>query len=548
MVNIFTKLFSKSAEPETPTVSIDNLPAASAALGVNPAWLNTMFDGDKFPGGFGDTQVQTLDYWTLRQRSAQLFNENLYARGLIRRLITNEINTGLTPESIPDDNVLGISDDELATITDDIESRFNIWASNPKLCDWRRQATFGAIQQSARLEALVEGDVLVVLRSVPPLALPAVQLVNGSKVQTPLSGGSGLNKDHKIRHGVETDARGRTVGHHVLKDDGTSERIPAFGPRTGKRLSWLVFGTDKRVNDVRGVPLLGLVLQSLKEIDRYRDSAQRKAVVNSILAMFIKKSQDKAGTLPMTGGAVRNDTVTATDSDGATRDYNISSQVPGVVMEELQTGEEPVGFHSQGTDINFPVFEEAITAAIAWANEIPPEILRLAFSNNYSASQAAINEFKIYLNKVWKDWGDTFCTPIYTEWLIAEVLQQKITIPGFIEAWRDIKSYDIFGAWTLVDWYGSIKPSTDMLKTAKGSKLLVDEGWTTRAREARGTTGTKFSRNVKRLKRENEQLVEALRPLAEFKAEFGMDPSEATATALGEIGDNVVALMENKGE
>ena len=61
----------------------------------------SIFDGGKFLGGFGETQIQQLDYWTLRARSAQLFNENLYAKGLVRRLITNEINTGLTPEASP---------------------------------------------------------------------------------------------------------------------------------------------------------------------------------------------------------------------------------------------------------------------------------------------------------------------------------------------------------------------------------------------------------------------------------------------------------------
>lgn len=535
-----------SSEGQPPSMSVNDLPQAAAALGVGAPWLQTVLDGDKFAGGFGATQIQTFDYWTLRARSDQLFNDNLYARGLIRRLVTNEINTGLAPESCPDDEVLEVPEDVIADLTENIESRFNIWGKNPMLCDWRQRETFGGRQRSARIEAIVGGDVLVVLRSRPPLALPAVQLVRGDKVRTPLGGGD-VRKGHRVEHGVEMDAQDRVVAHWVLKDDGEFERLLAFGPKTGKKLSWLVFGTEKRIDDVRGMPLLGLILQSLKEMDRYRDSAQRKAVVNSLLAMFIKKTLDKPGTLPMTGGAVRNDTVEVTDGDGASRDFTISQQVPGMISQELQVGEEPVGFHSQGTDINFPVFEEAIVATIAWANEIPPEILRLAFSNNYSASQAAINEFKIYLNKFWADWGESFCTPIYNEWLISEVLNQKIVIPGFLEAWRDSTQYDIFGAWTLVDWYGSIKPSTDMLKQAKGSKLLVENGWSTNAREARGTTGTKFSRNVKRLKRENEQLVEALRPLAEFKAELGAD-ADAAKGILAEMADNVVSLVENTGE
>jgi hypothetical protein len=75
--------------------------AKAALLGygkptASSAWFEESLTGDKFAGGFGATKVFTPDYWTLRQRSEQLFHENLYARGLIRRLVTNEINTGLT--------------------------------------------------------------------------------------------------------------------------------------------------------------------------------------------------------------------------------------------------------------------------------------------------------------------------------------------------------------------------------------------------------------------------------------------------------------------
>lgn len=550
MVGILQKIqsfFLGNQEVKTgEAISIDNLdPFAYAGQAAPSPWQNSIYDGGKFAGGFGATQIQHVDYWTLRRRSAQLFNENLYARGLVRRLVTNEINTGLTPEAAPDEEIIGLPEDSLNDWTETVENRFGIWAKTPWLCDWKQQSSYGAIQRAARLEALVSGDVLVVLRQSQRTKLPMVQLVSGNKVQSPFGDQATIRKGHKISHGVELDTMGRVAAHWVKQDDGSIKRIPARGEKSGRRISWLVYGTDKRLDDVRGQPLLALVLQSLKEIDRYRDSAQRKAVINSILAMFIQKGEDKAGTLPVTGGAVRRDKTEVTGSDGTKRNFDIASQIPGVVMEELQHGETPQGFHSQGTDINFGVFEEAIIQTVAWANEIPPEILRLAFSNNYSASQAAINEFKIYLNKVWSDWGETFCSPIYIDWLISETLVGKISAPGMLDAWRDPQKYDIFGAWVAVDWYGSIKPSTDTLKQAKGSKLLVDEGWSTNAREARITTGTKFSKNIKRLKRENELKVEAARPLAEFKKEFGEDTAAGAISALEEATAELVAMAED---
>lgn len=529
MVAFFSKLFSRSkAEDSVPVIDASLLPMHSGR----------MWAGEKFPGGLSAPEIKTLDYWALRTRSAELFQENLYAYGLIRRLVTNEINTGLTPEASPDETVIGLEPGTLTEWAEIVESRFAVWAGCPELCDEAHEHTFGQLQERARLEALICGDVLVTVNIDRDTGAPRVHLISGNRVCTPLDSYD-LKDGHDIIHGVEHDKRGRVIAYWVegRTIDEEPQRIPAYGKNSGRRTAWLVFGTQRRLDEVRGTPLLSLVLQSLKELDRYRDSAQRKALVNSFLAMFIQKDADKPGTLPITGGAVKRKDVVVSDAEGTKRRYDISQHIPGLILEELQTGEKPVGFHNQGTDLNFPAFEEAIIQAVAWANEVPPEILRLAFSNNYSASQAAINEFKIYLNKFWGFWGDSFCAPVYSLYLLSQVLARKIEAAGMLEARRDPANADIFAAWVCADWYGSIKPSTDMFKQTKGSEMLVQHGWSTNARESRVTTGTKFEKNVKRLKRENEQLVEAMRPLREFEREYG-----GSAGAEGNAGIDVYAL------
>lgn len=542
---------SRERPAHVPIASDILQPRAFGGLSTPPSVLSS-FNGDKFSGGFGTTQIFTPDYWTLRERSNQLFTENMYARGIIRRLVTNEINTGLSPEATPDEAIIGLDEDSLTDWSENVENRFGLWGKNPDVCDWKRQSTFGALQRTVRMEALIAGDILVVLRRSQRTRLPVVQLISGSLVQTPLGGSQSLRNGNEIKHGVEIDANGRQVAYHVNQGDGTSKRLPAFGEKSGRRLSWLVYGTDKRMNAVRGEPLLSMILQSLKEIDRYRDAAQRQAVINSMFAAQVTKTDDKPGTLPLQGGAVRRDSATTSNGDGTTQQLNIASYLPGIVIDEMQTGEEIKMFGTQGVDINFGAFEEAIIQAVAWSIEIPPEILRLSFSNNYSASQAAINEFKIAINRTWGDFGETFCTPVYVDWLISEVLLQKIPAPGLLQAWRDLSQYDVFGAWISTEWYGSIKPSTDMLKQVKASELLVAGGLSTRAREARVTTGTKFSKNIQRIKRENELIVAALRPMAEFRKEFdvtedGPDAPAVSATDADELQAVIEELIDDLG-
>lgn len=515
-----------------------------SALGPAPIRMN-WDNGDKFPGGFGPTELLTADYWTLRTRSAQLFETNLYARGLIRRLITNEINTGLHLEATPAEKILGFPEDGLAEWAEDVESRFALWEDAPSLCDHLERQAFGELQCTARAEALIDGDVLVVLLQDPQTSLPRVQLISGNAVRSPITPPR-LAPGHRLVHGVELDGVGRQIAYWLQRTDGfglpvNPERITAVGEVTGRRQAWLVYGCDKRHDAVRGKPLLSLVLQSMREIDRYRDAALRKAVLNSMLAMFVKKTQAVPGTKPLGGGAVRKGVDTTAAQDGTERCFNVAEMIPGLVIDELAVGEEPQGFMSQGTDEKFGTFEEAIIQAVAWANEVPPEILRLSFSSNYSASQAAINEFKIYLNKVRDHFGRAFCQPIYGEWLLSQALRGVVVADELLAAWRDRGQHEKFAAWVTADWTGHIKPAIDMAKLVRGYAELVDEGFMTRDRAARELTGTKYSHNVKKQRRENEELARALEPLAgvtfPVRTPMPADPADPADDGEDKAGD-----------
>ena len=479
--------------------------------GAAQAW-----NGDKFLGGFGITKdYEVINHWLLRKRSKQLFTENLYARGMIRRLITNIINKGLSLEATPDADILGLAREDLAAWSENIERRFSIWGKNPELCDYRGARTYGALQRQAKLMAMISGDVLIILRQ-GITGLPNVDLVDADHVSNPMSDTllrAVRNRGNTIVDGVELDKSKRHVAFFVKQTNGTHRRVPMFGPRTGRKQAWLLYGTERLIDDVRGQSLLGLVMQSLKEMDRNRDSEQRAAVVNSMIAMWVHKTEDKMSTLPLTGGATRKDTVTTQDDSQGRKDVEFSSMMPGMMLQELQQGEKPTSYDTKRPNVNFGVFEASVINAIAWANEIPPEVLTLAFQNNYSASRGAVNEFKMFLERERNGYGEEFNDPIYQDFTISETLNGSIVAPGLLDAWRDPMLWDKFGAWMLADWSGAIKPNVDLLKEVKAYQELVTEGWLTRDRASRELTGMKFSKVVQQLNSENSQLVIALQPL-----------------------------------
>lgn len=177
--------------------------------------LDSVFDGQKFYGGFGVTKDYTyIDYYSLRKKSIQLFTENPYARGAIRRIVQNEINAGLTLEANAVPGITGLTEDE-ATKWDQIsETDWNLWANDPLQCDFKKQNTMGELARKCRMTALISGDCLNVLRINKITGLPMLQLIDGEKIKTPIGKGI-LSNGNRIIHGVELDKYDRQVAYHV---------------------------------------------------------------------------------------------------------------------------------------------------------------------------------------------------------------------------------------------------------------------------------------------------------------------------------------------
>ena len=491
-------------------LDIDHLPYAieQGPVSISNFVSQRYYDGEKFIGGFGRTFDYEPDYYIMRTRSKQLFTENLYCRGITRRYTTNVINTGLTLEATPEEKILGYPDEGLAEWSENVENLYTLWGSNKELCDFEALKTWSGLQRSIFLNALVQGDVLIVLRFSKKTKLPQVQVVPGELVVDPVTP---AKKGVKITYGVET-VDGKHVAFHVRQADGKTKRLKAYS-KDGRKVAWLFYGTDKLHGAVRGEPLLSILLQSLKELDRYRDSAQRKAVVNSLVSMFIKRTPGAVGsTMPVTAGAVKNTTYSTPDAGKAANSYTMAEYgAPGQAYQGLAEGEEPVMLGGNGTDVNFPIFEEAVIAAMAWALETPPEIMRLAFSSNYSASQAAINEFKMFLDWKREEIGDDLCSPVYEDWLLSNTLNGYVKAPGLLESWRSPSRFYEYAAWVNTMWSGAVKHSTDIKKQAQGYEILKNNGWITNDRASRELTGTKFSKNIKKQKLEAEKIAEVTR-------------------------------------
>ena len=482
--------------------------------------LFDVFTGSKYSGGMDPVNLSEIDYYTLRARSREIFERTPYAKGLINAIVNSKISTGLTVETQMPTSVVSPPED----LSEQIEELFTLWAGDPRLCDYSEQNSFSQIQQEVERNALLDGDCLVVLHTDPKTRMLQTQIVSAASIATPFN--IKVAKGNRIEHGVELDSRGRHVAYHVKQRDGSFKRVSVYGRKSGRRTAILVYAHNgKRVNKSRGVPLLGVVMQSIQELDHYRESQLRTAVINSFLALWVEKSEDRPGSKPMTGGIIERKTVTGVSSSTTeTKDRNIYGLSPGTVFDELDYGEK-IRTHQGNTSVEgYQTFEKAIVDALAWAERFPPEILQLSFNSNYSASQAAKNEF-VQTLKIWRlGTATAFCKPVYTEWLVQMARLRIVDMPLMlmaISAGRVLES----AAWVASEWIAPIVPTVDILKNAKAYIELLDNSLITYEQAIKELTGSKALAVFKKLSQE-KKLLKDLGLVSISEADDGEDTED----------------------
>ena len=185
-------LFNRIPQEETPWT----WPTASASSPAQPveatsfikeSYGNSFFDGEQFWGGITGKidEIAGLDYWTLRERSGNLFRTNSYAQGIVRRLVTNVIHKGLSPEFEPDESVIGLKEDSLVDWADERENQYRLFCQAKDIIDCKGYRVDGEIQAQIYTESFIDGDCLVICRQ-HPTGLPQMQIVSGNRVRTPL--------------------------------------------------------------------------------------------------------------------------------------------------------------------------------------------------------------------------------------------------------------------------------------------------------------------------------------------------------------------------
>ena len=510
--------FDKAISAISPSLALKRLEARARLELYNKTFGNGQGYG-KFGGSYArkslmgwlsrgsDADSDIVDnIETLRTRSRDLFMGSALSAGALKTVRTNVVGSGLALNAQIDAKYLGLTDEQAREWEANVEREWKLWAETVD-CDAERRQTFYQLQSLVLLSALMSGDVFVTMPFIKRAGSVydlRIGLIEADRVCNPQNQ-TDLKAD--IHGGVEVDEYGAAVAYWVAKYNPNStprhvkalqndwKRVLAFGTTTGRRNILHIMADVERPAQRRGVPMLAPVIESLKQLTRYSEAELMAAVVAGMFTVFVKTNSPNTPLGQMFDPSMQVDA----------KDPNSYELGNGAIVT-LEDGEEVQIANPNRPNACFDGFVTAVLRQVGTALEIPYELLIKNFQSSYSASRGALLEaWKMF--RMRREWIiSNFCQPVYEEWLTEAVLKGRIDAPGFLA------DPAIRAAWCGAEWYGDCQGQLDPKKEAEAAKIRVEEGFSTREREAAELTGLKYENICAVRKREEEMRKEWATP------------------------------------
>jgi lambda family phage portal protein len=455
-----------------------------------------------FHGGDPDQDVG-FNVQTLRERSRDAFMGIPLAAGAIETFDTNVVGEGLFPAPNVDGEALGLTPDETTALNSEIAEKFGWWAMDPRECDFEMKQNFPMLTSLSFKSMLLSGDcpVLFPLTNRPRTIFDLrMRVLEADRVMNPALGDLGKN----IFSGVELSNEGELLAYHVAKKHPLgmrggfriaiqredTVRVEPFGARTGRRNMTMLICPD-RPEQRRGVPILSVCLELLKQMGRYTDATVVAAVIQSYFTAF----------------------VTSDFPDQAIFDSLLTEEQKKEIADlnpyNVQLGPGVVNFMRPGHAVNFsnPTqpqstfgdFTIAVAKFVGAAIGMPYEVLLKQYNASYSASRAALLDFWKRVRKFRARLIDQFCQPSYEEWMA-----DAISLGRFVHFKGGFDDPYVRRAMCRAIWTGSSAGSLDPEKEVAAADLKVKCGFSTNERESAELNGSDWRDNVEQQGRERD--------------------------------------------
>lgn len=381
-----------------------------------------------------DRAVGELGRERLRLECRDLRRNNALVAGIVTRFSDNVVGDGIKPQaktSNPDWNAQA-------------EAYFNEWS---KIADYRQRASLYDLQRMIVEQGLESGEIGFVLVNNGQL-----QPIEAERIRNP------DKRDPSIVDGVRLTKDGIKTGYfiHDRSESGTftGQDFREVSANDFKHICRI-----KRPDQVRGIPELAPIINSVRDLDEYINATLLKAKHEAKNFFFI---ETEGGVPRITQEPRRYDTTTGTNEKPLER-VETGQIVYGRKGEKLHN----IANDTPGT--NFPPFTERIARIIGAALGLPYEFVMLDFSmGSFSSSRAALLQTYRTFNN-WQAWLiNGFLQPTWN-WRIAKAIKTGELPPAPVDA-RGVSE------WYRVQWqtpeFGWVDPQSE----AQGHVVEINAG------------------------------------------------------------------------
>lgn len=433
------------------------------------------FNGEKNLGEVGPIKNYMPDYDILRIRSWQSYLESEISKTVLDKFVLWMISKGLKLQSNPDKITLksegiSINTEEFNAVT---EARFGVWAKS-KMSDYTGVSNLHGIAKEAFKNCKIGGDVLVILRYVNNTL--KVEIKDGAHVQSPFYGSDFtpkfLDNGNKIVHGIELSPIGEHVAYNVRLESGKFERYLSVNPSTGLKQAFLVYGNKYRMDNHRGLPLIAVILETVKKLERYKEATVGSAEERQKIAYQIVHQNFSDGESPLAKSIAKAYDAGASDHLPVTDDGRQLANTVAATTNK-QTFNMPIGSELKAleskNELFFKEFYGTNSDIICSAVGIPPNVAFSIYNDSFSASRAATKDWEHTISVNRDDFSTQFYQEIYNFWLHTEILKNKIPTSGYLLAFYQ-NNYMAVEAYRTARFTGPMFPHIDPLKEVKAER------------------------------------------------------------------------------
>ena len=450
--------------------------------GNRPVILSEPYNGEKNPGELGAIKNYVPDFESLSGRSWQAYTESEIAQLIINNYMLWTIGSGLKFKAEPEKDILKISDKARNQFIKLTECRFNLYMDSKRATNTRHK-TFHQLAYEAKKHAIIGGDCLIILDYGRPTDLNksvSARIVDGFYLRTPLADHD-IETGNYITNGVEINEYGEPVAYHVQLDDGNNVRVPAY-TKTKTLQAFLVFGLDYRVDTYRGMPLLSVVLETIKKLDRYKEATVGSAEERAKVAFSVEHSNFSTGENPIAGikaqagigglGLLDPGDTRLTNDMLAKTAANIK-YTSGKQVYNMPIGATLKALDSKN-DLYFTDFYSTNFEILCATIGIPPEVALNKYTSSFSSSRGAIKnwEHKVFFDRR-KDSIEIY-QPFYNYWLEMEIYNNRVNAPGYVIS-KKIDDFYIVESYQKARFIGSQMASIDPLKEVQAARAKLGD-------------------------------------------------------------------------